>query len=87
MSTRSPHPTLFIDLQVFTEETYMTFEGITVNPRDNGWYFTIRARNRAGEALYASMWFDTLDEGLFRLYRALSSRNGRDLWKRDRYRK
>jgi hypothetical protein len=80
------HPDLRIDLMVFAFETGMTFEGFSVTAKDDRYVFTLRGRNNSGEAYYATMVFDEFDDGLFRLYRAVSSRMGRDVWRPDKFR-
>jgi hypothetical protein len=87
MTNGVPHPLLNIDPQVFAFETGMAFEGLTVNPKDEGWNFTLRGRRASGEPVYAMMWFAELDGGLVRLYRVVCSRNARDIWRLDRFRK
>jgi len=79
--------TLFLNIDIlgFAADTGMTFRGLSVTERGDGWNVVIRASNRSGERVYAMVTAVDPMEGVDALFEYVSSRGGVNAWRIDKY--
>lgn len=83
--TRPSALQLIFDHQGFIFDTEATFRGLTISENSEGFNCVIRATLGANEPVYAMTTAEDPQEGLNRLYEALTHGNGSTLWRHDRY--
>lgn len=83
--TRETALQLFLDPKGFVFDTDYLFRGLTVSETSTGYNCVIRGTTKTGQAVYAMTTAQDPQEGLNKLYDALSKGNGHTLWRHDRY--
>lgn len=76
---------LLEDPQEFAFRTGLSFRGLTVAQNGDGWNVVLRAFDTEHRPVYALTTAEEPAEGLSRLVEALSSGNGAQLWRLDKY--
>lgn len=83
--TREVALQLFLDEKGFAFDTEHVFRGLTLSETSTGFNCVVRATTKTGQAVYAMTTALDPQEGLNRLYGALTHGNGSTLWRPDRF--
>ncbi len=83
--TRETALQLFLDGKGFVFDTGYIFRGLTISENGGGFNCVLRAWTRTNQAVYAMTTADDPQEGINKLYEALSHGNGDTLWRPDKF--
>lgn len=78
---------VFFDPMEFAFHTGLTYRGLTISERPDGYNIICRATRRGGEAVYAMVTDHTPQEGLENLLEWILGGGAKDAWRVDRYAK
>jgi len=76
---------IIIDPKGFAYDTGVSFRGLTISEASDDYNVIIRGRLRDGQAVYAMTKSDNPEEALRNLMGVLGSKNGKQLWHKDRF--
>lgn len=74
-----------LDPHVFATNTGMVFRGMSISENGAGYNIVLRAFDTYGKPFYALGQHEDALDGLERLYEALGTKGGTNLWRLDKF--